>query len=408
MVSKNNLKWKQQRDAQRVPHYGLRKLSVGVASVLLSTTLYMGATASADTVSEPSGEPAVTQPTSTATGSSAGDATANAQPKSTADQPASAVTGASTDNTTADTKPVQTANAVTTQPTADQPASSVTSGAQSSDNSAAPKNNVSAQSAPTALPKQPSNVASDNNDLTPKKETVDSTWTLHYVKQADHKQELKDPTVINKQYMRTNTPQSDGTIQHGDWSYVPGSFKQTGTPITVYGSDDPAKRDNVDENGENFDVFTITAKYPTIEGYEFHDGAGGGRLSDDLRNDDRQAATMSEDAYVEYDVAKSVVDESLIDESLIDKSLIDKNDLTRTVTRTIKIVQPDGTIINKVQTVHLTRTATVDKANKANVTYGEWSTSQWDAYEVPTVDGYTPSHETVEAATVDGIPTTRM
>ena len=60
MVSKNNLKWKQQRDAQRVPHYGLRKLSVGVASVLLSTTLYMGATASADTVSEPSGEPAVT------------------------------------------------------------------------------------------------------------------------------------------------------------------------------------------------------------------------------------------------------------------------------------------------------------------------------------------------------------
>ena len=50
MVSKNNQYWKQQRDAQRVPHYGLRKLSVGVASVLLSTTLYMGATAHADTV----------------------------------------------------------------------------------------------------------------------------------------------------------------------------------------------------------------------------------------------------------------------------------------------------------------------------------------------------------------------
>ena len=50
MVSKNNQYWKQQRDAQRVPHYGLRKLSVGVASVLLSTTLYMGATAHADTI----------------------------------------------------------------------------------------------------------------------------------------------------------------------------------------------------------------------------------------------------------------------------------------------------------------------------------------------------------------------
>ena len=71
----------------------------------------------------------------------------------------------------------------------------------------------------------------------------------------------------------------------------------------------------------------------------------------------------------------------------------------KTVTRTIKIVQPDGTTTKKVQTVHLTRSATVDKAN---VIYGAWSTGQWDAYKVPTVDGYTPSHETVEAVTVDG------
>src|SRR5699024_8277755 len=62
-------------------------------------------------------------------------------------------------------------------------------------------------------------VESDNNDLTPKHETIDSQWTLHYVNQADHKQELKDPTVITMQYTRTNTPQSDGKIQYGDWSY---------------------------------------------------------------------------------------------------------------------------------------------------------------------------------------------
>src|SRR5699024_4774806 len=62
----------------------------------------------------------------------------------------------------------------------------------------------------TALPKQPANadtqlaattsgvqpfvnlaVESDNNDLTPKHETIDSQWTIHYVNQADHKQELK-------------------------------------------------------------------------------------------------------------------------------------------------------------------------------------------------------------------------
>lgn len=53
MVSKNN-QWQHLRAAaQQVPHYGLRKLSVGVASVLLSTTLYMGVNAHADTVATP-------------------------------------------------------------------------------------------------------------------------------------------------------------------------------------------------------------------------------------------------------------------------------------------------------------------------------------------------------------------
>lgn len=42
MVSKNNFQQHQQAVADRVPHYGIRKLSVGVASVLLGTTFYMG------------------------------------------------------------------------------------------------------------------------------------------------------------------------------------------------------------------------------------------------------------------------------------------------------------------------------------------------------------------------------
>lgn len=147
-------------------------------------------------------------------------------------------------------------------------------------------------------------VESDNNDLTPTHETIDSKWTLHYVNQADHKQELKDPTVITMQYTRTNTPQSDGKIQYGDWSYVPDSFKQTGTPITVKDSNNPVKQDNVDKNGENFDVFTITAMYPTVAGYGFYNGINGTRLRDNLRNNERQADAMSKDFYAEYDVAK--------------------------------------------------------------------------------------------------------
>lgn len=42
MVSKNNIQHKMEADAKRVPHYGLRKLGIGVASVLLGTTLYFG------------------------------------------------------------------------------------------------------------------------------------------------------------------------------------------------------------------------------------------------------------------------------------------------------------------------------------------------------------------------------
>lgn len=42
MTVEKSQKNKLQQNADRVPHYGLRKLSVGVVSVLLSTMLYMG------------------------------------------------------------------------------------------------------------------------------------------------------------------------------------------------------------------------------------------------------------------------------------------------------------------------------------------------------------------------------
>ncbi|TDM82982.1 mucin-binding protein [Lactobacillus crispatus] len=228
--------------------------------------------------------------------------------------------------TNASSKPVQTVSPEQSADTTDvQPASDQVESAAA--NSNAPENDVSAASASTVLSKQPANagtqptattsgvqpfvnlaVESDNNDLTPKHETIDSQWTIHYVNQADHKQELKDPTVITMQYTRTNTPQSDGTTEYGDWSYVPGSFKQTGTPITVKDSNNPVKQDNVDKNGENFDVFTITAMYPTVAGYGFYNGINGTRLHDNLRNNERQADSMSKDFYAEYDVAKPMSD----------------------------------------------------------------------------------------------------
>ena len=137
-------------------------------------------------------------------------------------------------------------------------------------------------------------------------QTVTSQMTIYYVNSEDHQQELKAPTVITRQYTRTNVSHNDGTTQYGDWSYVPGSFKQTGTPITVRDSDSPVKEDdvyNADQN-ENMDGFTVIAMYPTIEDYTTHDGIGGVRLTDWLGNSDRQAASLIDNFYAEYDEHK--------------------------------------------------------------------------------------------------------
>lgn len=52
MVSKRNKKYLITKQERLIPHYGLRKLSVGVAFVLLSTSILMGMAtkAQADTV----------------------------------------------------------------------------------------------------------------------------------------------------------------------------------------------------------------------------------------------------------------------------------------------------------------------------------------------------------------------
>ena len=78
-----------------------------------------------------------------------------------------------------------------------------------------------------------------------------------------------------------------------------------------------------------------------------------------------------------------------------------KDDLNKTVTRTINVHKPDGTTTTETQTAKLSRTATVDEVT-GDVTYNDWSNGSWDAYNVPTIQGYTPSQSVVEAQTVTG------
>ena len=72
-----------------------------------------------------------------------------------------------------------------------------------------------------------------------------------------------------------------------------------------------------------------------------------------------------------------------------------ENDLNKTVTRTIKITDPQGKVTTETQTVHLTRTATVDEVT-GKVTYGDWTTGSFDSYDVPSVEGYTASQDKVD------------
>ena len=78
---------------------------------------------------------------------------------------------------------------------------------------------------------------------------------------------------------------------------------------------------------------------------------------------------------------------------------VGQNDLNKDVTRTIKVTDPTGKVTTETQTVHLTRTATVDEVT-GNVTYGDWTTGSFDSYDVPSVEGYTASQDKVEGTPV--------
>ena len=77
-----------------------------------------------------------------------------------------------------------------------------------------------------------------------------------------------------------------------------------------------------------------------------------------------------------------------------------KDDLNKTVTRTINVQKPDGTVITKVQTSQSTRTATVDEVT-GEVTYRQWQNGEWQSYTTPTIAGYTPTQAAVPAVVAD-------
>ena len=74
---------------------------------------------------------------------------------------------------------------------------------------------------------------------------------------------------------------------------------------------------------------------------------------------------------------------------------------TKAIMRVIHVTNPDGTQKDVTQTATFTRSKTTDLSNN-QVTYGEWKADkdQFDAYDVPKVNGYVSNIGTVEAMKV--------
>ena len=80
---------------------------------------------------------------------------------------------------------------------------------------------------------------------------------------------------------------------------------------------------------------------------------------------------------------------------------VSKEDLNKTITRTVKITNPDGSVVDKSESLSFERTATVDEVT-GEVTYGNWTpvkgrSDSFGEVDVPQVPGYTASQSTVPA-----------
>ena len=82
-----------------------------------------------------------------------------------------------------------------------------------------------------------------------------------------------------------------------------------------------------------------------------------------------------------------------------DSPLADKYGLTDTITRTINVHNPDGSVRHVTQPAKLTRSVNVDLVNGHKV-YTDWTTGNWDEFTTPTITDYTPSRASVPAQKV--------
>ena len=404
MVSKNNFKNKMEQTAARTPHYGIRKLSVGVASVLISTTLYMGATtAKADTLPSTATDVATTKPETASSSSSTQDNTTvdktveTTVPKTASSTDTSISTTpnaqASTTNTNNDTIQSNTVNS--TRPYQNQQ-KQVEQWNQNPTSKPTEKWKYESPSGPYYQQQTKQQETNTNND-TIQSNTVNSTrpyqdqqkqverWNQNPASKPTEKwkYESQSGPYYQQQTKQQETNADNHQIPSEIYSYSISAIDthNNNRPVvstTVSGT----TGQQVPTNVKLPDGYTVEGSVP--DSYTFKaDG-----------NSDITIHLKHNTVIVIPEKPKTTEDKLPNNPSKSYPKGVAENDLNKTVVRTIKVTIPDGKTTTTKQTVKLNRVAVVDEVT-GQVTYSKWSLGELDRYDVPVVDGYTPSQDRV-------------
>ena len=270
MVSKNNLHLKQTKTADQTPHYGLRKLSVGVASVLLSTTLYLGVTAQADTL--PTGDESQSPATSSvadSSSSSAGTLTIAQSAGSTADTQETTDSTASQVNSTATSQSSESTVSASpvSEPVTNDQNTSASPVASSADQTAEPAvNTVSVSDSATTtldLSSSAADLVTDSALTTSLATSTAAKTTVEFVDDDNNGAVVGTPTVLSGY-----AGDADAVSMALPTNYKLVSGQTIPTSVTLSGADDTVQihlkhqiQTIADDDPMNHTSFQVTVHY---------------------------------------------------------------------------------------------------------------------------------------------------
>lgn len=219
------------------------------------------------------------------------------------------------------------------------------------------------------------------------------------------------------------TDDNTGEKTYGDWSVADWPTYIVPTVDGYTPSQTSVNESTVNGNSTDVSVDVTYQDDPQVATVSFIDQTSGATLetinltgqSSTTMNFTQANAQLAEYLKQGYELAgnnENVTDNQLIPSQFDQDSQTDQSfkiylvhqtkqaSETKTITRTINVQKPDGTTTTIEQPVILSRIVTTDLVTGVQ-TKGDWPTGEWDNYQVPTVDGYTPSQSAVGNTSLD-------